>query len=252
MPAASPSSTDAVASAGGSPAPRGRLLRPNRRAGARRFNYRGFLRDTFGCDDPVGFRLCGMDEVGRGAFAGPLVAAAVVLPPGYRHPLLRDSKLLSAEQRETAARSIRRRALSWHVAEIGAAEINRRGIGWANVELFCRLVELIEADGYCADGNLRIPARHAVHSLVGGDALVPAISAASIIAKVHRDAYMTSLHDAVPHYNWASNKGYGAPEHRAALRSHGTHPEHRDLWVRTSMQLDLLDELVVAGAPADA
>ena len=221
----------------------GKVLRPNRRTGARRFSYRSFLRDTFACADPAIFRLCGMDEVGRGAFAGPLVAAAVVLPHGFRHPLLRDSKLLSAEQRETAARAIYRRAVGWHIAEISADEINRRGIGWANVELFRRLVDLVEADGYCADGNLHIAARHPVHSLIGGDALVPAISAASIIAKVHRDAYMTALHDAVPHYNWASNKGYGAPEHRSALREYGTHPEHRELWVRTSLQLDLLDTL---------
>lgn len=213
-----------------------------RRRPLRRFTYRGFLRSTWGCDEPSGFRLCGMDEVGRGAFAGPLVAAAVVLPPRFRHPLLRDSKQLTAAQRETMAAVLLRRALSWQVLEISARDINERGIGWANVELFRRLVDLVEADGYCADGNLRIPASRPVHSLVRGDDLVPAISAASIIAKVHRDAYMTRLHDDVPHYNWASNKGYGAPEHRAALRSHGTHPEHRDLWVRHVLQMELFGE----------
>src|ERR1700694_4758940 len=106
-----------------------------------RFRLTTYLRDTFGVEDLKSFRLCGMDEVGRGAFAGPLVAAAVVLPHGFRHPLLRDSKLLSADQREPAARAIYRGAVGWHIAEISADEINRRGIGWANVELFRRLVD---------------------------------------------------------------------------------------------------------------
>lgn len=221
------------------------------RRGAPRFTYRGFLRRTWGCADPAGFRLCGMDEVGRGAFAGPIVAAAVVLPSRFRHPLLRDSKQLTALQRERMAALLRRRAISWQVLEISAEQINHRGIGWANVELFRRLVDLIDADGYCADGNLRIPASRQVHSLVRGDDLVPAISAASIIAKVHRDAYMTRLHNEVPHYNWASNKGYGAPEHRAALQSHGTHPEHRDLWVRHWLQMELFDPATLTGLDGD-
>lgn len=215
--------------------------RVSARRGAHRFTYRGYLRRTWGCEDPVGFRLCGMDEVGRGAFAGPIVAAAVVLPPRFRHPLLRDSKQLTPAQRESVAKVLRRRAISWHVLEISAELINRRGIGWANVELFRQLVDLIEADGYCADGNLHISASRPVHTLVRGDDLIPAISAASILAKVHRDAYMTRLHDDVPHYNWASNKGYGAPEHRIALQMHGCHPEHRDLWVRHWLQMELFD-----------
>lgn len=222
------------------------------RRGAHRFTYRGFLRRVWGCEDPAVFRVCGMDEVGRGAFAGPIVAAAVVLPPRFRHPLLRDSKQLSPAQREAMAKVLRRRAISWQVLEISAEQINRRGIGWANVELFRRLVDLVDADGYCADGNLRIDASRPVHSLVRGDDLVPAISAASILAKVHRDAYMTRLHDDVPHYNWASNKGYGAPEHRAALQSHGTHPEHRDLWVRHWLQLELFDGATLDGLELDA
>lgn len=211
------------------------------RRGAPRFTYRGYLRRIWDCDDPARFRLCGMDEVGRGAFAGPIVAAAVVLPPRFRHPLLRDSKQLTAHQREAVATVLRRRAVMWRVLEIPAQEINRRGIGWANVELFRRLVDLVDADGYCADGNLRVSASRPVHSLVKGDDLVPAISAASILAKVHRDAYMTRAHDAVPHYDWARNKGYGAPEHRAAIRRHGVHGEHRDLWVRHVLQMSLFD-----------
>jgi ribonuclease HII len=204
-----------------------------------RFRLTTYLRDTFGVDDPRRFRLCGMDEVGRGSYAGPLVAAAVVLPPRFRHPLLRDSKLLSARQREQVGDVIRRRAVAWVVAEISAADINRSGLGWANVEIFRRLVDLVEADGYCCDGRLRINASRTVHCLVKGDNLVPAISAASIVAKVHRDAIMTAMHDDAPHYNWASNKGYGAREHRDAIRSHGPHPQHRTVFIDNMMQLDL-------------
>jgi len=221
------------------------------RVGSPRFTYRRFLHSSWGCPDPAGFRLCGMDEVGRGAFAGPLVAAAVVLPTGFRHRFLCDSKVLTAAQREVADRAIRRRAEAVAVLEIDAEQINRRGISWANVELFRRLVELIEADGYCCDGNLRVDASRRVVSLVRGDSLVPAVSAASIVAKVHRDALMTALHDQAPHFNWASNKGYGAPEHRRALRAHGVHPQHRDLWVRHWLQLDLFgDDLAGDGDAA--
>jgi ribonuclease HII len=180
-----------------------------------------------------------MDEVGRGAFAGPLVAAAVVLPPGFRHPWLRDSKRLTPHQREVVAEKVHGRALACAVGEISVAEINARGLGWANVEVFRRLVAQITADGYCCDGCLRIDAVHPVHCLVGGDDLIPAISAASIVAKVHRDALMRRLHQDAPQYNWASNKGYGAPEHRAAILAHGAHPEHRLVFIDHLMQLDL-------------
>jgi len=203
-----------------------------------RFRLPHYIRTTFDPADQRTFRLCGMDEVGRGAFAGPLVAAAVVLPPRFRHPLLRDSKQLSARQREVAAASIRN-AARWSIAEITVADINFRGLGWANVEVFRRLVDLLEADGYCCDGRLRIAASHPVHCLVGADSLVPAVSAASIIAKVHRDALMTRLHEEAPQYNWARNKGYGAPEHRRALREIGPHVHHRRVFVANLLQLDL-------------
>lgn len=215
-----------------------------------RFRLASYLRDTFGVEDPRRFRLCGMDEVGRGSYAGPLVAAAVVLPPRFRHPLLRDSKLLSPRQRELMDEVIRRRAVAWVVAEISAADINARGLGWANVEIFRRLVDLIEADGYCCDGRLRIRASHTVHCLVKGDNLVPAISAASIVAKVHRDALMRVLHDDAPYYNWASNKGYGARQHRDAILVHGAHPQHRTVFIDGLLQLDLaLDDQVPGTAP---
>jgi ribonuclease HII len=208
------------------------------------FRLAAYIRTTFGVENWRSFRLCGMDEVGRGAFAGPLVAAAVVLPHGFRHPWLRDSKKLTARQREVVAEEVHRRAVACAISEISAAEINRRGLGWANVEVFRRLVAEVTADGYCCDGRLRIDASRPVHCLVGGDDLVPAISAASIVAKVHRDALMRRLHLEAPEYNWASNKGYGAPVHRAAIVAIGPHPEHRRVFIDNLLQLDLGLDLV--------
>ncbi len=205
-----------------------------------RFRLPDYIRTTYAVADSRGFRLCGLDEVGRGSYAGPLVAAAVVLPPRFRHPLLRDSKLLTAKQRETVAPLIQKKAVAWAVAEVSTAEINARGLGWANIEIFRRLVQLVDADGYCCDGTLRIPGDRPVHSLVAGDRLVPAVSAASIVAKVHRDALMRRLHADAPQYNWASNKGYGAAEHRAAIREYGAHREHRRVFVASLLQLDLM------------
>jgi ribonuclease HII len=217
-----------------------------------RFRLGSYIGTTFGVADWRAFRLCGMDEVGRGAFAGPLVAAAVVLPPGFRHPWLRDSKKLTPHQREVVAEKVHQRALACAIGEISAADINVRGLGWANVEIFRRLVAEITADGYCCDGRLRIDAVHTVHCLVGGDDLIPAISAASIVAKVHRDALMRRMHLDAPQYNWASNKGYGAPEHRAAIRLHGAHPEHRTAFIDNLLQLDLALDLASSASAVDS
>ncbi len=201
-----------------------------------RFSLRRFVADTFEGADMRHFDLCGMDEVGRGAFAGPLTAAAVVLPPQFRHPLLRDSKQLTPAQREAVEPVIREVARACAVVEISAADINLRGMGWANVEVFRRLTDMVVADGYCCDGNLRIAASRPVHCLPKGDSLVPAIAAASIIAKVHRDAVMCHLHNAVPDYGWARNKGYGVPEHREAIRRIGAHAEHRRAFIASTLQ----------------
>jgi ribonuclease HII len=215
-----------------------------------RFHVPDYIRTTFAVSDWRAFRLCGMDEVGRGAYAGPLVAAAVVLPQRFRHPLLRDSKLLTARQREEVDAVLRVKAVAWAVAEVSVDEINARGLGWANVDIFCRLIEMIEADGYCCDGNLKIPVSRPVHSLVAADRKVPAVSAASIIAKVHRDALMRRMHEEAPYYNWASNKGYGALEHRTAIREHGPHAAHRRVFLASVMQTEL--DLTGSAAPRDA
>ena len=219
---------------------------------SRRFRLSHYIQTTYAVTDWRAFRLCGLDEVGRGAYAGPLVAGAVVLPPRFRHPLLRDSKLLTAKQRETVGPIIQRRAVAWAIAEVSTEEINAYGLGWANKEIFRRLVLQVDADGYCCDGKLRIPGDRLVHSLVAGDRLVPAVSAASIIAKVYRDELMRRLHEDAPHYNWASNKGYGARDHRAAIREHGPHREHRRVFLASVLQMDLQLEASVESAAAAA
>lgn len=176
-------------------------------------------------DTPRG--ACGMDEVGRGALAGPLVAAAVVLPEGFSHPLLRDSKLLSAAQRERAGAAILAAAAAVEVVEVPPLEIDRRGVGWANRWAFEELMRRVAAPLYLVDGNLRLDPSRPHRCIPGGDRLVAAISAASIVAKVHRDRRMVDLDRLHPEYGWRRNKGYGSAEHLRALRELGPVALHR-------------------------
>ena len=171
----------------------------------------------------------GVDEVGRGPLAGPVVAAAVILDE--LHPIqgLRDSKALSAARRERLAAEIRAKALCCCVAEASVDEIDRLNILQATLLAMRRAVEglrLVPAL-VLVDGNrlplLRMPAE----AIVKGDTKVAAISAASIVAKVHRDALLDALHDRHPAYGFAAHKGYPTPAHLAALREHGACAEHR-------------------------
>lgn len=171
--------------------------------------------------------MCGLDEVGRGALAGPLVAAAVVLGEGFTHPLLRDSKRLSPTQRELMDPLIREAAVEVLVVEVSSQDIDRLGVGWANRHAIERLLEVVPADNYLVDGNLRLSTSRPYRSVIGGDDLVPAISAASIVAKVHRDRLMRELARECPGYFWEANKGYGSPAHLRALSELGPSPHHR-------------------------
>lgn len=201
----------------------------------------------------VASQCCGLDEVGRGALAGPLVAAAVVLPSDMRErlgalaPFLRDSKTVPAARREEVATLIRAHAAVVALAVISVEQINAHGIGWANREAFRRLITRVGAehpacalvDEYIVDGRIRPmtrgPRGALVRCLVRADALVPAVAAASLVAKVHRDGLMRALHAHHPHYAWDANVGYGTAAHIAALRAHGPTPEHRSLFVRTAL-----------------
>jgi ribonuclease HII len=185
---------------------------------------------------PAGRVVIGVDEAGRGPLAGPVVAGAVVLckprPAG-----LDDSKKLTRERRAELEAKIKRRC-RWAVGVVDVGDIDRLNIFGATMLAMTLAVEALCADigvdphEVLIDGNLtpqgRNPAwRWPARPIVGGDAIEPCISAASIIAKEHRDRMMRELADAHPHYGWANNVGYGTPEHLAALRRHGPTPHHR-------------------------
>lgn len=174
-------------------------------------------------------RICGVDEAGRGPLAGSVCAAAVILDPARPIPGVRDSKKLSAQRREALAPLIQERALAWAIAWASAAEIDQLNILQATLLAMRRAVDGLQpaATEALIDGNrvpkLMIPAR----AIVKGDALEPCISAASILAKTARDAYMRELDQQFPQYGFAKHAGYPVPEHLAALREHGPCPEHR-------------------------
>ncbi|MEO7337275.1 MAG: ribonuclease HII [Caldimonas sp.] len=173
--------------------------------------------------------MAGVDEVGRGPLAGPVVAAAVILDE--RRPIrgLNDSKLLSPSTRERLCAEIRVKALCWSVAEATVDEIDRINILQAALLAMRRAVEglLMTPQVVVVDGNQMPQLAMACRAVVGGDSKVRAISAASIVAKVHRDRLCEALHDAHPEYGFASHKGYSTPEHLEALRRHGACPHHR-------------------------
>lgn len=174
--------------------------------------------------------VAGADEAGRGPLAGPVVAAAVILDPRNYPPGLADSKKLTPRRREQLAASIREQALSWAIVPCSVSEIDELNILQASLLAMRRAVEgLAHAPAHVlVDGNqcptgLACPAT----AVVGGDALEPAISAASILAKTARDAWMLELHQRYPAYGFDRHKGYPTPAHMAALRAHGACPEHR-------------------------
>lgn len=177
-----------------------------------------------------GFRaIAGVDEVGRGAWAGPLVAAAVILPGRVRLSGVRDSKLLSSMQRIRLAERIKRIALGWSVSVVTVEEINARGIGWANITVLCRTLETLEpaADYVFIDGNIKLPIAVPYESIVDADARIVTVAAASILAKTARDQMMIELHDRFPRYGFKSHMGYGTKAHQHALRAFGPSSIHR-------------------------
>ncbi|HPA90086.1 MAG TPA: ribonuclease HII [Quisquiliibacterium sp.] len=173
--------------------------------------------------------VCGVDEAGRGPLAGPVFAAAVILDPAAPIAGLRDSKQLSARRRDVLAAEIRARALAWSIAQADVGEIDTLNILHATMLAMRRAVLGLGVAPVLArvDGN-RAPALPcAVETLVGGDALDPAISAASILAKTARDALLVELHARWPQYRFDRHKGYPTAEHLSLLRQHGPTPEHR-------------------------
>ena len=176
--------------------------------------------------------VCGVDEAGRGPWAGPVCAAAVVLRPGRRPPAVDDSKKLTAKAREALEVEIKAVAVSWAVAFASEAEILDLNILHATGLAMCRAVEALRprVDAALVDGNyaFKLPCR--VKTVVGGDGLSASVAAASILAKTARDRLMIELDALHPGYGFARHKGYHAAEHVAALRELGPCPIHRRGW----------------------
>lgn len=175
------------------------------------------------------YPLAGVDEAGRGPLAGPVVAAAVIFPPGTRIKGLKDSKLLKPSQREFLFDEIMLAALSWGVGIVEAAEIDRLNIAEATRRAMEKAVSGLNPQplALLVDGILRIRHPAFQFTMVKGDQRSHSISAASVIAKVTRDRLMAQYHEQYPQYGFKKHKGYGTREHLEAIRSHGMCPIHR-------------------------
>lgn len=175
----------------------------------------------------------GCDEAGRGPLAGPVYAAAVILPEDFRHPLLNDSKQMSEKDRDLLRPIIEREAVAWAVEAVQAEEIDRLNILWASVTGMQRAVlKLVpRPDFLLVDGNKFMPFEdfgfNSYKTVVHGDATFASIAAASVLAKTHRDEKMRALALEYPQYGWDRNFGYPTREHIEALKEYGPTPYHR-------------------------
>ena len=208
----------------------------------------------FGVSNGLGFRpfeadalthgfnaVAGIDEVGRGPLAGPVVAAAVILPHGFTHPEIKDSKLLSAQQREKLAPIIQQAAASWALGIIDVDGIDRLNILRASLTAMVQALQSLTSKPDCVliDGNQKIPLELFAEfgsivaqplyqkTIVKGDQFCLSIAAASIVAKVARDQIMVDFDKQYPDYGFAGHKGYGSAVHLAALQRYGPTPIHR-------------------------
>ena len=188
-------------------------------------HYRHEKRLLAGLDGPV----CGVDEAGRGPLAGPVVAAAVILRHGKIPAGLNDSKQLTGETRESLYPRIMEMAVAVGVGEASVGEIDLVNIRQATHLAMARAVRSLSVAAVFAivDGNDAPALPCPCQTLIGGDGISLSVAAASIVAKVIRDRMMVALHQEHPGYNWASNKGYGTPEHYSGLRAHGVTTHHR-------------------------
>lgn len=173
--------------------------------------------------------IAGVDEVGRGPLAGPVVTAAVILPDNYDLPGLTDSKKLTHKRRVVLDQAIKEQALAWALGEANIQEIDELNILHATMLAMQRAVAAlkIRPEQVLVDGNRAPDFGVRAKAIVGGDGLEPSISAASIIAKVSRDRLMTDYAELYPHYGFERNSGYPTKQHRDALLQHGITPIHR-------------------------
>lgn len=172
----------------------------------------------------------GCDEAGRGCLAGPVFAAAVILPKHFSHPLLNDSKQLTETQRDLLRGVIESEALGWAVAEVSAEEIDRINILKASFLAMHRALDalVLRPEMLLIDGNRFTNYQKTPHCcVIQGDGKYASIAAASVLAKTWRDEAMQRLHQEFPHYGWSQNKGYPTEAHRTAIRQHGVCRWHR-------------------------
>ena len=172
----------------------------------------------------------GCDEAGRGCLAGPVTAAAVILPPDFTSDLINDSKQLTERQREQLRPVIEREAVAWAVAMVSPEKIDRINILRASITAMHRALDqlAVRPEAILVDGNRFYPYHDIPYTtIVKGDGKMLSIAAASILAKTHRDELMRRLDAEYPQYGWARNKGYPTPDHRAAIAAHGVTPYHR-------------------------
>ncbi len=199
-----------------------------------------------------GILEAGCDEAGRGCLAGPVFAAAVIMPERYQMPLLNDSKQLSAETRNVLRPLIERKAIAWAVAMVDHEEIDRINILRASFKAMHLAVDALKhrPEALLIDGNRFAPYEGIPHQcIISGDALFASIAAASILAKTHRDEYMQRLHAEHLQYGWDVNKGYGTRIHRQGIAAHGLSPYHRRTF---SMGLEALTELFTSDISAQS
>ena len=196
----------------------------------------------------------GCDEAGRGCLAGPVFAAAVILPQDFYHPLLTDSKQLTEKERMALRYEIEDCALSFAVAAVDHHEIDKINILNASflamhraLEKLCKTPQFI-----IVDGNRFKPYPNINHQcVVKGDGKYFSIAAASILAKTYRDEFMANLHEEFPHYDWKQNKGYPTIKHREAVMSYGLSPYHRKTFRITNPQLSIFSNLQYEDSVAD-
>jgi ribonuclease HII len=184
----------------------------------------------------------GCDEAGRGCLAGPVVAAAVILPKNFKHDILDDSKKLTAKQRDKLKEEIIESAIAWNVAFIGNEEIDEINILRASIKAMHLAIDGLKKKPQflLIDGNRFFPYKDLQHkTIIKGDSLFFSIAAASVLAKTFRDEHMEKIHNEYPAYGWSRNKGYPTIFHRDAIFKYGVSPYHRKSFTLTNTQLSI-------------
>lgn len=184
----------------------------------------------------------GCDEAGRGCLAGPVVAAAVILPKNYKHSILDDSKKLSAKQRTMLKEEIINSAVAWKVAFVNNMEIDEMNILRASIKAMHIAIEGLEKvpQFLLIDGNRFYAYKDIKHkTIIKGDGLYFSIAAASVLAKTFRDEFMEKIHEEYPQYGWNKNKGYPTYTHRTAIMKNGITPYHRKSFTLFDSQLKI-------------